>query len=65
MSYLVRNARSEPVTVTIRQDGLARFNEVVAESIRGRRTDADSFAWDVPVPANGETELTFTIRQGW
>jgi hypothetical protein len=65
MSYLVRNARSEPVTVTIRQDGLARFNEVVAESIPGRRTDADSFAWDVPVPANGETELTFTIRQSW
>lgn len=65
MSYLVRNARSEPITVTIRQDSLWRFNEVIAESIPGRRTDADSFAWDVPVPANGETELTFTIRQSW
>src|SRR5690606_21555904 len=65
MSYLVRNARTEPVTVTIRQDNLWRFNEVRAESHRGRRTDADSFAWDVPVPANGETELTFTIRQRW
>jgi hypothetical protein len=65
MSYLVRNARSEPSTVTIRQDSLWRFNEVVAQSIEGRRTDADSFAWDVPVPANGETELTFTIRQSW
>lgn len=65
MSYLVRNARTEPVTVTIRQDNLWRFNEVRAESHPGRRTDADSFAWDVPVPANGETELTFTIRQRW
>jgi hypothetical protein len=65
MSYLVRNARSESVTVTIRQDSLWRFNEVVTESIAGRRTDADSFAWDVPVPANGETELTFTVRQSW
>jgi hypothetical protein len=65
MSYLVRNARSQPVTVTIRQDNLWRFNEVVTESIAGRRTDADSFAWDVPVPANGETELTFTVRQSW
>jgi len=65
MSYLIRNARSEPITVTIRQDSLWRFNEVIAESIEGRRTDADSFAWDVPVPANGETELTFTIRQSW
>jgi len=65
MSYVVRNARSQPITVTIRQDNLWRFNEVRAESIAGRRTDADSFAWDVPVPANGETELTFTIRQSW
>jgi len=65
MAYVVRNARSAPVTVTLRQDNLARFNEVRAESIKGRRTDADSFAWDVPVPANGETELTFTIRQSW
>ncbi len=65
MSYVVRNARAQPITVTIRQDNLWRFNEVVAESIAGRRTDADSFAWDVPVPANGETELTFTVRQSW
>jgi hypothetical protein len=65
MAYVVRNARATPVTVTIRQHNLARFNEVRAESIKGRRTDADSFAWDVPVPANGETQLTFTIRQSW
>ena len=65
MIYLVRNARAEPTTVTIRQDGLWRFNEVRTESIKGRRTDADSFAWDVPVAANGETELRFTMRQGW
>ena len=65
MAYLVRNARSEAVTVTIRQDSLWRFNEIVMESIAGRRTDADSFAWDVPVPPNGETELTFTVRQSW
>jgi hypothetical protein len=65
MSYVVRNARAEPITVTIRQDSLWRFNEVITESLAGRRTDADSFAWDVPVPANGETELTFTVRQSW
>jgi len=65
MSYLIRNARSTPITVTIRQDSLWRFNEVVAQSIEGRRTDADSFAWDVAVPALGETELTFTVRQSW
>src|SRR6185503_3523151 len=65
MSYLVRNARSTPLVLTLRQDDLWRVNEVRAESIKGRRTDADSFAWDVPVPANGETTLTLTLRQGW
>lgn len=64
MSYMVRNARSEPIVVTIRQENLRRFNEVREESIPGRRSDADSFAWDVPVPANGEKELRVTIRQG-
>jgi hypothetical protein len=63
MSYVVHNARTEAVTVTIRQDNLRRRNEVRAESLPGRRTDADSFAWDVPVPANGETELRVTFRQ--
>ena len=65
MSYLLRNARGMPVVVTIRQDGLWRENSVLSESIKGRRTDADSFAWDVPVPANGEATLKATIRQSW
>jgi hypothetical protein len=65
MSYLVRNARATPIVVTLRQDGLWRENAVVKESIKGRRTDADSFAWEVPVPANGETKLTFTISNSW
>ncbi len=65
MRYVFRNARPEPVTVTLRQEDLSRFNRVNKESIKGRRTDADSFAWDVPVPANGETELTFTVEQWW
>jgi hypothetical protein len=37
----------------------------MSESIKGRRTDADSFAWDVPVPANGEAELKYSIQQWW
>lgn len=65
MSYLFRNARAEPVTVTLRQDSLWRVNEVRSESLKGRRTDTDSFAWDVSVPANGEATLKFTLRQRW
>ncbi len=65
MSYLVRNALPQAVVVTLRQDNLWRFNEIREESLKGRRTDADSFAWDVSVPANGETALVYTIRQSW
>jgi hypothetical protein len=65
MSYLVRNARAEAVVLTLRQVGLWRVNEIRAESLKGRRTDASSFAWDIPVAANGESTLTFTLRQGW
>ncbi len=56
----MRNARSTPIVVTLRQDGLWRENEVLSESIKGRRTDSDSFAWDVPVAANGEATLKVT-----
>jgi hypothetical protein len=65
MEYTVRNARNAPATITIRQDGLGRFNEIMRESIKGRRTDARSFAWDVAVPASGESTLTYTIRNSW
>ena len=65
MSYLVRSARNTPVVVTLRQDGLWRENSVLKESIAGRRTDFNSFAWDVPVPANGESTLTFTLATSW
>jgi hypothetical protein len=65
MSYVVRSARSSASVVTIRQFGLWRENSVIKESIPGRRIDSSSFAWDVPVPASGETVLTFTISNGW
>ena len=65
MSYLVRSARSSASVVTVRQFGLWRENSVIKESIAGRRVDSSSFAWDVPVPANGEAVLTFTISNGW
>ena len=65
MSYLARNARAQPVTLTLRQLGLWRVNDIRAESIKGRRTAAASFAWDIPGPANGQTTLTYTLRQGW
>ncbi len=65
MSYLVRNARSEPVTVEVRQSGLWRNGKVQSESLTSRRVDSSTLSWDVPVPANGETTLTFKVENGW
>ncbi|MCI5043836.1 MAG: hypothetical protein MRY72_03980, partial [Aquisalinus sp.] len=66
MKYVVRNARPEPVTLTLRQSGVTGWRmetEVTEESLPHRKPDANSFVWDVDVPAEGETELTFTMRQ--
>lgn len=65
MKYLVRNARPEAVTVELRQAGLWRDGKVTDESLPSRRIDARTLAWSVPVPANGETILTFTVDNGW
>jgi hypothetical protein len=65
MKYLVSNARNEPVVVEIEQYGLWRDGKVIEENLTSRRVDAGTLAWDVAVPANGETELTFTVETGW
>lgn len=65
MKYLLRNARDEAVTVELRQGGLWRDGVVKAESLKSRRIDANTLGWSVPVPANGETALTFTVETGW
>lgn len=65
MKYLLRNAKDQPVTVELRQGGLGRDATVKAESLKGRRIDAGTLGWSIPVPANGETVLTFTVETGW
>ncbi len=64
MSYTLRNAKSAAVTVDIRQGGLRRDGKVESESLKSQRIDANTLGWSVPVPANGETVLTFTVDQG-
>ncbi|MFI4933868.1 MAG: DUF4139 domain-containing protein [Caulobacterales bacterium] len=66
MSYLVRNARAEPVTVEIRQGGLwGRDTKVIQESIPSRKIDAFTLGWSVPVAAGSETTLTSQVETGW
>jgi hypothetical protein len=64
MSYVFRNAKSVPATVEFRQSGLWRDTDVEKESLKSRRIDASTLGWSVPVPANGETVLTFTVVIG-
>jgi hypothetical protein len=65
MLYTLRNARSDAVTVSLRQEGLGRSTKVEEESLKRSNTDARTLQWDVPVPANGESKLTFTVETGW
>ncbi|MDR3660991.1 MAG: DUF4139 domain-containing protein, partial [Mycobacterium sp.] len=66
MSYVVRNAKSEAVTVELRQSGYwGRDTKVISESLTSRRIDAFTLGWSVPVPANGQTTLTSVVETGW
>ena len=65
MEYLIRSARKEASNVEIKQSGLWRDGRVLVESHKSTSVDAYTLKWDVPVPANGETKLTFTVETGW
>ena len=60
--YTLTNARSRPVTVELIQGGLDGGDvRVVADSAKGERRDAGTYAWQVPVPANGSAVVTTTF----
>ncbi len=64
-SYKVTNATNKPVSVFIRQSGFNSWTyktEILSENFEHKRPDADSMIWEVPVPAEGEATLTFTLR---
>ena len=58
MRYDFTNARPEPVTVDIAQDGLWGDVRIVTQDITGDRVSADRMEWKVPVPANGKASLS-------
>lgn len=61
MRYILSNARPEPVTVDVAQNGLWGDARVTAQSLEGNRVSADRIEWKVPVPANRTTELIATF----
>lgn len=65
MRYEFHNARSSAAVVELRQGGLwGRDNDISDESLKGKRVDAHTWSWDVPVPAGGEATLTFSAITG-
>ena len=61
MSYTLTNALPHPVKVDLIQNGLYGDTRIVTESQPSERRDADTAAWAVDVPANGEAKLTATF----
>lgn len=60
--YKLTNARSRPVTVELIQGGLDWGDvRVVDDSAKGERRNAGTYAWQVPVPANGSAVVTATF----
>ena len=62
MRYEFTNARATPSTVDLRQAGLVGDSEIVSESLRSVRVDADTVEWRVEVPANGSVQLTAVFQ---
>jgi len=67
LHYKLTNAKSQPVTVSLVQGGLDRGwwsldYRVVSETVTGEQVNADKRKWEVPVPANGATELTVVLE---
>lgn len=61
MRYEFTNARNEPVTVDLGQEGLWGDVAIIAQSQEGKRVSADRAEWSVAVPANGKATLTATF----
>lgn len=65
MEYRLHNARGNAVTVQVCQRSPWRDNTVVDESMKGVQDDAYTLRWSVPVPANGDNQLAFTVETAW
>jgi hypothetical protein len=64
MKYTLTNAKDQPVTVELIQDGVPWWwndTRIEAESLKSEKRDADTEVWQVPVPANGSATVTVTF----
>jgi hypothetical protein len=60
----IRNRKDEPVTVTVREPVGGDWR-IVSSSLPGKKLDAATIEFAVPVPANQEVKLTYRVRVRW
>jgi len=61
----IRNHKNEDITLTVVQKAPYTTNEIVKTSHTYNKKDAYTFEFAVPVKANGEETLTYTIMSCW
>jgi hypothetical protein len=57
----VKNAKPTPITATVVEQFPADWR-ILQESLPHQKTDARTATWSVPVPAKGQTKLTYRVR---
>jgi len=60
----ISNAGNKPATVRLEEKLFGDW-EVVKQSRKGKRIDARTLAFEQPVPAIGESVLSYSVRLGW
>jgi hypothetical protein len=66
ISVTLKNAKAQAATVRV-SERLGRWTdwEIVSSSVPSSKRNAQTASFDVPVPAGGETTLTYTVRYRW
>jgi len=60
-SIEIRNHKEEDVIVRVSERFWGDWF-IKAENHKGNKEDANTYEWEIPVPADGESTLTFTVR---
>ena len=61
MRYDFTNARPQPVTIDLAQNGLWGDVRILEQSLAGERVSAERMEWKVPVPANGKASVSLVF----
>ena len=66
ISFTLKNAKPQAATVRV-VERLGRWTdwEITSSSVPASKRNAQTASFDVPVPAGGETTLTYTVRYRW